>query len=63
MLVKGRPDVIVCEGQCDIGMMWRNHISVHDLDEDMRHSMHTDDISHIRVARVDRSGDISFIKK
>ena len=63
ILVKGRPDVIVRDGQCDMAMMWRNHVSTHDLDEDMRLSAHTDDLSDIRVARVERSGDISFIKK
>jgi hypothetical protein len=63
ILVKGRPDVIVRDGQCDVSMMWRNHVSTHDLDEDMRLSVHTDDLSRIRVARVERSGEISFIKK
>ena len=63
MLVKGRPDVIVRDGRRDLAMMWRNHVSTHDLDEDMRLSAHTDDLSDIRVARVERSGDISFIKK
>ena len=63
MLVKGRPDVIVRDGQCDVSMMWRNHVSTHDLDEDMRLSAHTDDLSSIRVAHVERSGDISFITK
>jgi hypothetical protein len=63
ILVKGRPDVIVRDGQSDLAMMWRNHVSTHDLDEDMRLSAHTDDVSAIRVARVERSGDISFIKK
>jgi uncharacterized membrane protein YcaP (DUF421 family) len=63
ILVKGRPDVIVRDGQCDLAMMWRNHVSTHDLDEDMRLSAHTDDLSKIRLARVERSGDISFIKK
>jgi uncharacterized membrane protein YcaP (DUF421 family) len=63
MLVKGRPDVIVRDGQRDLGFMRRNHVSTHDLDEDMRLSVHTDDISKIRVARVERSGDISFIEK
>ena len=56
-------DTIVCEGQCDFDVMRRNHVSTHDLDEDMRLSAHTDDLSKIRVARVERSGDISFIKK
>jgi uncharacterized membrane protein YcaP (DUF421 family) len=63
ILVKGRPDVIVRDGECDLAMMWRNHVSLHDLDEDMRLSVHTDDLSNVRVARVERSGDISFIKK
>jgi uncharacterized membrane protein YcaP (DUF421 family) len=63
ILVKGRPDVIVRDGQCELAMMWRNHVSKHDLDEDMRLSAHTDDLSKVRVARVERSGDISFIKK
>ena len=63
ILVKGRPDIIVRDGQCDVAMMWRNHVSTHDLDEDMRLSVHTDELANIRLARVERSGDISFIKK
>jgi uncharacterized membrane protein YcaP (DUF421 family) len=63
ILVKGRPDVIVRDGRPDLSMMRRNHVSMHDLDEDMRLSARTDDLSRIRVARVERSGDISFIKK
>jgi uncharacterized membrane protein YcaP (DUF421 family) len=63
ILVKGRPDFIVHDGKPDLAMMWRNHASTHDLDEDMRLSAHTDDVSKIRLARVERSGDISFIKK
>jgi uncharacterized membrane protein YcaP (DUF421 family) len=63
ILVKGRPDVIVRDGQCDVSMMWRNHVSTHHLDEDMRLGVHRDDLSSIRVARVERSGDVSFIKK
>ena len=62
ILVKGKPDVIVCDGKCDLATMRRNHVSMHDLDEDMRLSAHTDDLSRIRGARVERSGDISFIK-
>jgi len=62
-LVKGRADVIVRDGECDFPVMRRNHVSTHDLDEDMRLSIHTNDLSSIRVARVERSGDISFIKK
>jgi uncharacterized membrane protein YcaP (DUF421 family) len=63
ILVKGHPDTIVRDGQCDFRVMRRNHVSMHDLEEDMRLSAHTDDLSRIRLARVERSGDISFIKK
>jgi len=63
ILVKGRPDAIVRDGQCDLRTMRRNHVSMHDLDEDMRLNAHTDDLSKLRVARVERSGEISFIKK
>jgi len=63
VLVKCEPDTIVRDGECDFEMMRRNHVSIHDLEEDMRLSAHTDDLSKIRVARVERSGDISFIKK
>src|SRR6478736_2354823 len=62
ILVKGRPDVIVRDGQCDLATMRRNHVSMHDLEEDMRLSANTDDLSDIQLARVERSGDISFIK-
>jgi uncharacterized membrane protein YcaP (DUF421 family) len=44
-------------------MMRRNHVSMHDLEEDMRLNGHLDDLSKVRLARVERSGDISFIKK
>jgi uncharacterized membrane protein YcaP (DUF421 family) len=63
ILVKGRPDTIVRDGQCDFEMMRRNHVSTHDLEEDLRLHGHIDDLSRIRLARVERSGDISFIKK
>jgi uncharacterized membrane protein YcaP (DUF421 family) len=63
ILVKGKPDVIVRDGQCDLDTMRRNHISTHDLEEDMRLDAHLDDVSKVRLARVERSGDISFIKK
>ena len=63
ILVKGRPDVIVRDGQRDLQMMRRNHVSVHDLEEDMRLNAHLQDVADIGIARVERSGEISFIKK
>jgi uncharacterized membrane protein YcaP (DUF421 family) len=63
ILVKGKPDIIVHDGECDFEMMRRNHVSIHDLEEDMRLNGNIDDLSQVRLARVERSGDISFIKK
>jgi uncharacterized membrane protein YcaP (DUF421 family) len=63
ILVKGKPDIIVRNGECDFPMMRRNHVSIHDLEEDMRLGAHIDDVSRVRLARVERSGDISFMKK
>jgi uncharacterized membrane protein YcaP (DUF421 family) len=63
ILVKGKPDVIVRDGQCDYRTMRRNHVSIHDLEEDMYLSAHTDDLSKVRLARIERSGEISFIEK
>jgi uncharacterized membrane protein YcaP (DUF421 family) len=62
-LIKGCPNVIVKNGAPILPMMRRNHISEHDLEEDLRLNAHTENLSTIRVARIERSGDISFIKK
>jgi uncharacterized membrane protein YcaP (DUF421 family) len=62
MLIKGQPDVIVKNGNVNWKVLRQNHISKHDLEEDLRLNAKTEDISKIRIARVERSGDISFIK-
>lgn len=61
-LLKGRPDVIVENGKPLLDMMRRNLISQHDLEEDLRLDAKVEEISTIRRARIERSGDISFIK-
>ena len=62
-LIKGTSDVIVRDGQQIRDAMKRNQISRHDLEEDLRLDAKVEDLSKIKVARVERSGDISFIKK
>ena len=62
ILVKGEPAVLVANGRLQRKNMLWNHISKHDLEEDMRLDAKTEDLSRIKVARVERSGDISFIK-
>jgi uncharacterized membrane protein YcaP (DUF421 family) len=62
-LIKGRPEIIIEDGDFVLGTMYRNHISVHDVEEDMRLSLHADDVSKVKWGRVERSGDVSFICK
>jgi uncharacterized membrane protein YcaP (DUF421 family) len=63
MIFKGMPDVVVMNGERNRDAMRRNHVSDHDLEEDMRLDAQTEDLSEIKIARIERSGDISFIKK
>jgi uncharacterized membrane protein YcaP (DUF421 family) len=62
ILVKGEPVMLVQNGRIQRKNMFWNHISKHDLEEDMRLEAKTDDLLKIQVARLERSGDISFIK-
>ena len=62
ILVKGKPVVLVQDGTLQRKNMLWEHISKHDLEEDMRLDANTEDLSKIQVARLERSGDISFIK-
>src|ERR1043165_4923378 len=62
VLVKGQPVVLVQNGTLQRPNMRWEHISKHDLEEDMRLDAKTEDLSKIQIARLERSGDISFIK-
>ncbi len=62
-LIKGRDVLLVRNGQIDHQAMRSNLVSDHDLEEDLRLQAKTEDLSQIRTARLERSGDISFIKK
>ena len=62
-LIKGSPAVIVTDGKPDARAMRQNLVSEHDLEEDLRLLANLEDVSKVRVARVERSGDISFIKR
>src|SRR6478609_6449030 len=62
ILVKGKSVVLVQDGRLQRKHMFGEHISKHDLEEDMRLDAETEDLSKIQVARLERSGDISFIK-
>jgi uncharacterized membrane protein YcaP (DUF421 family) len=54
--------VLVQNGRLERKNMFWNHISKHDLEGDMRLDAKTEDLSKIETARLERSGDNSFIK-
>lgn len=62
-LIKGRPITLVRNGEIDGVAMRRALVSDHDLEEDLRLDAKTEEVSDIKTARLERSGDISFIKK
>jgi uncharacterized membrane protein YcaP (DUF421 family) len=62
ILIKGTAVVLVENGKLQRRNMRLNQISEHDLEEDMRLDARTEDLSGVKVARIERSGDISFIK-
>ncbi|PYJ10092.1 MAG: DUF421 domain-containing protein [Verrucomicrobia bacterium] len=62
-LIKGRPVTLVRNGEIDRGEMRRALVSDHDLEEDLRLDAQIEGVSDIKIARLERSGDISFIKK
>ena len=62
-LIKGKPITVVRNGEVDWQELKRALVSKHDFEEDLRLDAKTDDVSTIQVARLERSGDISFIKK
>ena len=63
ILIKGQPVVLVQEGALQYDNMRGYQVSKHDVEEDMRLDAKTDDLSRIKTARLERSGDISFIKR
>lgn len=62
LIIKGQPATLVRNGEIVPKEMRRNSISIHDLEEDLRSSAATDDLGKIRLAMLERSGEISFIK-
>jgi uncharacterized membrane protein YcaP (DUF421 family) len=62
-LIKGKTITVVRNGEVDWQELKRALVSKHDFEEDLRLAGKTDDVSTIQAARLERSGDISFIKK
>lgn len=60
-LIKGRPVVLARDGKLQTGAMKSNQISADDIREDLRLSAHHEEIAQVQMARLEASGEISFI--
>ena len=61
--MKGAPGVVVQDGRYVEKTLRQNHITRNDVEEDLRLDGKTEEIGKVRIARVERSGDISFLYK
>jgi uncharacterized membrane protein YcaP (DUF421 family) len=62
-LIKGADEILIRDGELVHRELCNHHITRHDLEEDLGLALHAEDIARIRSARLERSGDISFIEK
>lgn len=61
ILAKGREKVLVRDGRLDHVAMNAAHISEHDLLAALRLCGGTDDVSRVRLAQLERTGEISVL--
>jgi uncharacterized membrane protein YcaP (DUF421 family) len=62
-LVKGRDKILVQNGDYRRDTMRQTAVSADDLGEDLRLSAEIEGIEKVKIARLERSGDLSFILK
>jgi uncharacterized membrane protein YcaP (DUF421 family) len=62
-LIKGADEILIRDGELVHRKLRNHHITRHDLEEDLRLALHAEDLARVRKARLERSGDISFICK
>jgi uncharacterized membrane protein YcaP (DUF421 family) len=61
-IVKGRDDVVISNGQVQKEAMRKHHLTDRDLLEDLR-LRSIADVSEVKEARLERSGDLSVLPK
>lgn len=62
-LIKGNPRVVVRDGEILWDAMRASHLSENDLRGALRAQAHVDDLSEVAEARLERSGDVSVVKR
>lgn len=60
-LIKGRPITLIADGKMIDRSMNRNHITRNDLIEDLRLNAALTDPSRVKIARLERNGEISIV--
>ena len=63
MLIKGRSDVLIRDGNLEQTVAVRNRLSEHDIAEDLRLHGNIDKIAHVKLAVFERNGHISVVLK
>ena len=63
LLIKGRSDVIVRDGALDEAAARRNRLSEHDVLEDLRLNGNVADIRDVRLAVLERNGQVSVVRR
>jgi uncharacterized membrane protein YcaP (DUF421 family) len=63
MLIKGRRDVVVCDGKVDEARMSACHLSEHDLFEDLRLNGNVSRLEDVVLAVFERNGQISVVRR
>ena len=61
--LKGAPDVLIKDGEICPRAMVRHQISRNDLMEDLRLLGHITDVADVKLAQIERSGDISVLRR
>ena len=61
-LVKGRTKILIENGTVNNAALLKSDLSVEDLMEDLRLQAKTEDVAHVRLAKLERNGDISVLR-
>ncbi len=60
-LIKGRPRLLIASGSIDEAALRREHMTVHDIDEDLR-GKSVGGVHEVHEARLERNGSLSVLK-
>jgi len=62
-LIKGRSDVVILNGRLDERVAYRNRLSVHDIQEDIRLHGNVMNVEDVVLGILERNGQMSVVRK